>query len=139
MPRKRSTRLSSLRQRGDHRPGSQHGSSAFAAAAAALLLALCAPRPAGGCTVFEFSDSGFAANAVHLMHAEALFGAGNNGTLFVDARRLAYKCSDGGGWHDFFSVGDQLVPWAPAREAMEVAACRQSPSLQDDRSLCTPR
>ena len=35
------------------------------------------------CTVFEFADSGFTANAIHLMHAVPIFD-GNNGTFFLD-------------------------------------------------------
>ncbi len=35
------------------------------------------------CTIFEFADSGFAANAIHLMHAVPIFD-GNNGTFFLD-------------------------------------------------------
>ena len=38
---------------------------------------------AQACTVFEFADSGFAANAIHLMHAVPIFD-GNNGTFFLD-------------------------------------------------------
>ncbi len=53
---------------------------------------------ASACTIFELNDSGFAANAVHLLHMEPMFGGGNNGTLFVDATKFAYKCSEGGGW-----------------------------------------
>lgn len=30
--------------------------------------------------------------------------------------QFAYKCSDGGGWHDFFAYQDHLVPWSPAKE-----------------------
>ena len=158
-----------------------------------LLAALLAPSPAHGCTVFELMSSGFAANAVHLMHAEAVFGggerdllygstlvgcpcrptvaltilptvrfrkgrmartrgycmldltggavhcrymetcltagmhcwqAGVNGTFFVDASAFAYRCSDGGGWHDFFDVQPEvLVPWSAAREAAEGEPC----------------
>ncbi|BDA45365.1 hypothetical protein COCOBI_07-1520 [Coccomyxa sp. Obi] len=56
---------------------------------------------------------------------EPIFGGDNNGTLFVDATKFAYKCSEGGGWHDFFRVEDVLVPWAPGREAMEGTTCRR--------------
>ncbi len=38
---------------------------------------------AQACTIFEFADSGFAANAIHLMHAVPIFD-GNNGTFFLD-------------------------------------------------------
>jgi len=30
--------------------------------------------------------------------------------------QFAYKCSEGGGWHDFFAYQDHLVPWSPAKE-----------------------
>ncbi|KAK9901330.1 hypothetical protein WJX75_007057 [Coccomyxa subellipsoidea] len=80
---------------------------------------------ASACTIFELNDSGFAANAVHLLHMEPIFGGGNNGTLFVDASKFAYRCSEGGGWHDFFRVEDVLVPWSQGREAVEGVACQR--------------
>ena len=81
--------------------------------AAVGLLHLCATvRP---CTIFEFADSGFAANAIHLMHAVPIFD-GNNGTFFLDNTQFAYKCEEGGGWHDFFAYQDHLVPWSAAKE-----------------------
>ena len=50
--------------------------------------------------------------------------AGVNGTFFVDASAFAYRCSDGGGWHDFFDVQPEvLVPWSAAREAAEGEPC----------------
>ena len=67
------------------------------------------------CTIFEFADSGFAANAIHLMHAVPIFD-GNNGTFFLDNTQFAYKCEEGGGWHDFFAYQDHLVPWSAAKE-----------------------
>jgi hypothetical protein len=48
------------------------------------------------CTIFEFQDSGFAANAIHLLHAVPIFD-GNNGTFFLDNSKFAYKCEEGGG------------------------------------------
>ncbi len=30
--------------------------------------------------------------------------------------QFAYRCSEGGGWHDFFAYQDHLVPWSPAKE-----------------------
>lgn len=60
------------------------------------LCTLCA-FPSRACTIFQLEDSGFAANAVHLLHMEPIFGGDNNGTLFVDASKFAYKCSEGGG------------------------------------------
>ena len=43
------------------------------------------------CTVFEFADSGFAANAIHLMHAVPIFN-GNNGTFFLDNTQVCLVC-----------------------------------------------
>ena len=54
------------------------------------------------CTVFELTGAGFAANAVHVLHAYTLF-AHNNGTLFLDSSAFEYKCAQDGGWQDFFS------------------------------------
>ena len=48
--------------------------------------------PAWGCTVFEFADSGFAANAIHLMHAVPIFD-GNNGTFFLDNSQVSVRIS----------------------------------------------
>lgn len=62
-----------------------------------LMACTIALQPVTACTIFELNDSGFAANAVHLLHVEPIFGGGNNGTLFVDATKFAYKCSEGGG------------------------------------------
>lgn len=52
-----------------------------------VLLGVIGSPAVRSCTVFELSDSGFAANAVHLLHVEPIFGGGNNGTLFVDSSR----------------------------------------------------
>lgn len=43
------------------------------------------------CTVFEFANSGFAANAIHLMHAVPIFD-GNNGTFFLDNTQVSLVC-----------------------------------------------
>ena len=105
--------------------------------------------PAWACTIFEFADSGFAANAIHLMHAVPIFD-GNNGTFFLDNSQVsiciksapashhasstvdkamllqfAYKCSEGGGWHDFFAYQDHLVPWSPAKERAGGEQCNR--------------
>lgn len=56
-----------------------------------------------GCTVIELQGSGFASNAVHLLHAVPIYD-GNNGTLFVDNSAFTYQCEEGGGWHDFFAT-----------------------------------
>ena len=108
--------------------------------------------PAWACTIFEFADSGFAANAIHLMHAVPIFD-GNNGTFFLDNTQVsvcvstesapapqqansrtlymamllqfAYKCSEGGGWHDFFAYQNHLVPWSPAKERAGGEQCNR--------------
>ncbi|EIE21427.1 hypothetical protein COCSUDRAFT_56647 [Coccomyxa subellipsoidea C-169] len=49
------------------------------------------------------------------MHAVPIFD-GNNGTFFLDNTQFAYKCEEGGGWHDFFAYQDHLVPWSAAKE-----------------------
>lgn len=79
-------------------------------------------RIAQSCTIFEFADSGFAANAIHLMHAVPIFD-GNNGTFFLDNSKFAYKCEEGGGWHDFFAYQDHLVPWTAAKERAGGETC----------------
>ena len=79
-------------------------------------------RTAQSCTIFEFADSGFAANAIHLMHAVPIFD-GNNGTFFLDNSKFAYKCEEGGGWHDFFAYQDHLVPWTAAKERAGGETC----------------
>lgn len=66
---------------------------------AALVLVL---RPAETCTVLELTGAGFAANAVHMLHAYTLFSQ-NNGTMYINSTAFEYKCSTEGGWHDFFS------------------------------------
>ena len=65
----------------------------------ALVLGL---RTAGACTVLELTGAGFAANAVHVLHAYTLF-AHNNGTMYINSTAFEYKCSSVGGWHDFFT------------------------------------
>jgi hypothetical protein len=77
----------------------------------ALRLALC-------CTIYEFNGSGFAANAFAIVHMVPIFH-NTNGTFFLDNTKNFYKCSEDGGWHDFFAWEDQLVPWTAEREAQE--------------------
>lgn len=101
-------------------------------AASALGLLLCLQRPAEACTVFELMSSGFAANAVHLMHAEAVFGGGLNGTFFVDSTHFAYKCSDGGaGALLGTSMCCSVKPAAHAVPA-RVHACTFKPAIIDN-------
>lgn len=64
--------------------------------ALAIVLLLLSASSSWCCTVFEFQDSGFAANAIHLLHAVPIFD-GNNGTFFLDNSKFAYKCEEGGG------------------------------------------
>lgn len=59
-------------------------------------------RAATCCTVLELTGAGFAANAVHMLHAYTVFSQ-NNGTMYVNSTAFEYKCSNEGGWHDFFS------------------------------------
>ena len=59
-------------------------------------------RSAGACTVLELTGAGFAANAVHVLHAYTLFSQ-NNGTMYINSTAFEYKCSNEGGWHDFFT------------------------------------
>ena len=39
--------------------------------------------------------------------------------------QFAYKCSEGGGWHDFFAYQDHLVPWSPAKERAGGEQCNR--------------
>lgn len=67
-----------------------------------LLLFCCVPAQlAHGCIVLELTGAGFAANAVHVLHAYTLFSE-NNGTLYLNSTEFQYKCNSEGGWHDFF-------------------------------------
>jgi hypothetical protein len=56
------------------------------------------------CTVLQFTNHSFSANAVRLMHALPIF-EGTNGTLFLDFTASTHKCHSGGGWQDFFDLG----------------------------------
>lgn len=67
------------------------------------------------CTVYEFNGSGFAANAFAIAHMVPIFH-NTNGTFFLDNKSNHYKCSEDGGWHDFFAWDDQLVPWTQEKE-----------------------
>ena len=68
----------------------------------ALLLSLAAAQ---ACTVLQFTDHSFSANAIRLLHALPIF-EGTNGTLFLDTSLSNHKCHPDGGWHDFFELGD---------------------------------
>ena len=70
------------------------------------------------CTIYEFNGSGFAANAFAVAHMVPIFH-NTNGTFFLDNTKNHYKCSEDGGWHDFFAWEDQLVPWTQEKEDAE--------------------
>ena len=59
------------------------------------------------CTIYEFNGSGFAANAFTIAHMVPVFH-NTNGTFFLDNTKNHYKCSEEGGWHDFFGWEDQV-------------------------------
>jgi hypothetical protein len=61
------------------------------------------------CTIYEFNGSGFAANAFAIAHMVPIFH-NTNGTFFLDNTNNHYKCSEEGGWHDFFAWEDQVCP-----------------------------
>jgi hypothetical protein len=64
------------------------------------------------CTIYEFNGSGFAANAFAIAHMVPIFHD-TNGTFFLDNTNNHYKCSEEGGWHDFFAWEDQAYPSLP--------------------------
>lgn len=77
---------------------------------------------AQACTVIELDGTGFANNAYSLMHAIPMF-LGWNGTTFLDNTNFNYKCSEEGGWHDFFSGEEELVPWSETKERATGETC----------------
>ncbi|KAK9840749.1 hypothetical protein WJX81_002183 [Elliptochloris bilobata] len=75
------------------------------------------------CTVFKFDISGFAANVRHLLLAYGVLS--ENGTIFLDNRNFPYKCTELGGWHDFFDSEPIIKEWTPKAEAAALdAPCR---------------
>ncbi|EIE21583.1 hypothetical protein COCSUDRAFT_66957 [Coccomyxa subellipsoidea C-169] len=48
---------------------------------------------------------------------------GRNGTTFLDNTNFQYKCSEDGGWHDFFSGEEELVPWSETKERATGETC----------------
>jgi hypothetical protein len=72
--------------------------------------------------IIELDASGFANNAYSLLHAIPMF-LGRNGTLFIDNTNFNYKCSEAGGWHDFFSGEEELVPWSETKELATGEVC----------------
>lgn len=69
-----------------------------------LLVAILSLACAQCCTVLQFTNHSFSANAVRLMHALPIF-EGGNGTLFLDFTASTHKCHADGGWQDFFDLG----------------------------------
>lgn len=74
------------------------------------------------CVVIELDGTGFANNANTLLHAVPMF-LGQNGTTFLDNTNFNYKCSEDGGWHDFFSGEEELVPWSETKERATGEIC----------------
>lgn len=72
--------------------------------------------------MIELDNSGFVSNAIGLLHAIPMFHK-QNGTLFLDNTNFQYKCDPDGGWHDFFSGEDFLVPWSGPKEQAGGQAC----------------
>ena len=83
------------------------------------------------CTIIELDSSGFVHNAVTMLRASPMF-LGQNGTVFIDNTNFQYKCDDSGGWHDFFSGEEDLVPWSEAKEAAAGEACTRYTRQQID-------
>ena len=66
------------------------------------------------CSVLQFHWSGLAAHISGLWDSlPALYGS--NGSVFIDNAEFPYRCTEQGGWHDFFETDDGfLQPWTPA-------------------------
>ena len=75
-----------------------------------------------GCTIIMLDSSGFASNAYSLLHALPIFYR-RNGTFFLDNSDFNYKCSENGGWHEFFSGEDKIVPWSRPKELAHGPDC----------------
>ncbi len=77
-----------------------------------------------GCTVLELTGAGFAANAVHVLHAYTLFSQ-SNGTLYLNSTEFQYKCAKEGGWHDFFdftATNGSMANYVPEADQAETCA-----------------
>lgn len=83
------------------------------------------------CTIYEFNGSGFAANAFTIAHMVPVFH-NTNGTFFLDNTNNHYKCSEEGGWHDFFGWEDQVS----TRLAMTHVTTHQQDSHDVLRRCC---
>lgn len=75
-----------------------------------------------GCTIITLDNSGFASNAYSLLHALPIFYR-RNGTFFLDNSEFNYRCSENGGWHEFFSGEDKIVPWSRPKELAHGPDC----------------
>ncbi|EIE21571.1 hypothetical protein COCSUDRAFT_56782 [Coccomyxa subellipsoidea C-169] len=72
----------------------------------------------------ERQHKGFAANAVHILHAYTVFSQ-NNGTLYLNSTEFQYKCANEGGWHDFFdfsSTNGSMAKYSAEAEQQEPCA-----------------
>ena len=88
------------------------------------------------CTVVELDSSGFAENAYSLLHALPMF-FNRNGTFYLDNSEFRYKCSEHGGWHDFFSGEENIVPWSQQKETMQGKECARYARHEVDELLHT--
>lgn len=89
---------------------------------------------AEGCTIVELDSSGFANNAYSLLHALPMFYR-RNGTFYLDNSHFNYRCSDDGGWHDFFSGEEDIVPWSGPKEVVQGERCARYTTEQVDEIL----
>ncbi len=66
------------------------------------------------CSVLQFHWSGLAAHISGLWDTlPALYGS--NGSVYIDNTEFPYRCTEQGGWHDFFETDDCfLQPWTSA-------------------------
>lgn len=67
------------------------------------------------CSVVEFAWAG--GLAAHLSNLWTTLPAlyGSNGSVYIDNAGFPYRCTEQGGWHDFFETEDGfLQPWTPA-------------------------
>ena len=88
------------------------------------------------CTIVELDSSGFAENAYSLLHALPMFFQ-RNGTFFLDNSKFTFKCSNHGGWHDFFSGEENIVPWSRQKETMHGEKCARYTRHEVDQLLHT--
>ena len=99
-----------------------------------LSFAIFLGHSAQACTIIELDSSGFADNAYSLLHALPMFFR-RNGTFFLDNSRFDYRCSKDGGWHDFFSGEENIVPWSRPKEVVHGENCARYSAHQIDEIL----